>query len=1229
MKTIKLKKWRYLLVLLLLGLGGLQGHGQTTFEPHTPYPIIFVHGLVGSGDSWSSDYDIIDFLTEPESNAPLKFGGKINVSLDYNRSFLLADNTKGKDVKILTGKNDISEGDLYIVNFDIRRDGSQPDGFKGTGEFLLSDPGKIHVNDPDLYRTGDLLRIQDEFLRIQSIQGNELTVERGLNGSTSGSYLPGLSINILNISNESNQASIAKQGYGLKQVIDLVKDKTHAEKVILVGHSMGGLASREFIRGYFNNDVAKLVTIGTPHKGSNLTKSPAFLQQLLNIDKSSEAVRDLETGSENFLLSNLGIYIYGGNEKSVDENFYSKDINGDGNENDQIEGLNENDSYLDKIAITYIVSLYFDANIYVGANDGVVLTKSQYYKNSMDTIMTNRFHISTGLFGSGETKDVYSLIRGLDEPLEKELAYEIGKKSINKGFITYQKDNISSDGDLYKVVLTQDGKLKVKILANNYTGINLFQILDEDLHSKVLETNINNTIEYDALAGTYYVRIYGTANNQSWQYPYTLETQFEPAPIALMSIVPNSLQFYDAIIGSPKQKTIKLTNNGTTTISVTGLALTGTNADQFVIITSAPFDLVADASKDVSVRFNPNTIGEKVASFEITTNAPDLPQKTVSLKGNGTDHETKVLVCNPAVTYNFGDTKVNVSRSKTVTIQNTGSNPFTISELTIEGLNPETYSFTSAPTVPFDLVTGQSKQITVKFSPTSIGSKSAILAITNNSDNISPKYSIDLYGNGTENYYSGSYNNIVAYEYWFDDQYQAKVKIPVPQQQESRLDVQIPTDELIIGLHSLHIRYKDQKGKWSSVVSEFFQKLPKTAIAQKIVESEYWFDDDFASKVMTPVSPGHSILVNCSLEVGKLQNGLHSYHVRYKDDVGQWSSVASAFFQKLQVTAEGSRNITTCEYWFDDNFAAKISTKVSPDQTILANSVHDVGSLQNGLHRYHVRYKDDAGQWSSVSSVFFQKLSAYTSTNNLITTYRYWFDVNETDINTINLPEPVNLYQLIRDINISSLSNGVHYIHFQFRDSRGAWSSVSTNDIQNLNEAPVANAGIDQSVNEGSIVTLNGLNSSSPSRKSLTYKWTAPNGIVLSSKDETNPTFLAPEVKNDSMLVFTLIVNDGVMVSYPSQVNITVINVIETNNEILGKNDFKIYPNPVTNELIIVAENNYNKIEFEIIVVTGQVVLSGNLFEKIIVPMNSFDPGMYLIKFKIGNTFKFMKIVKK
>ncbi len=90
------------------------------------------------------------------------------------------------------------------------------------------------------------------------------------------------------------------------------------------------------------------------------------------------------------------------------------------------------------------------------------------------------------------------------------------------------------------------------------------------------------------------------------------------------------------------------------------------------------------------------------------------------------------------------------------------------------------------------------------------------------------------------------------------------------------------------------------------------------------------------------------------------------------------------------------------------------------------------------------------------------------------------------------------------------------------------------------NDAPTADAGADQTVAEGVTVRLEG-SGTDPEGASLTYDWDAPMGIELSDSTLQNQEFTAPtQLPEDSVLTFTLTVNDGVNDSAPDTVLVTV-----------------------------------------------------------------------------------------
>ena len=105
--------------------------------------------------------------------------------------------------------------------------------------------------------------------------------------------------------------------------------------------------------------------------------------------------------------------------------------------------------------------------------------------------------------------------------------------------------------------------------------------------------------------------------------------------------------------------------------------------------------------------------------------------------------------------------------------------------------------------------------------------------------------------------------------------------------------------------------------------------------------------------------------------------------------------------------------------------------------------------------------------------------------------------------------------------------------------------------VKQVNKAPVANAGTTQTVNEGAIVTLDGSASSDADSNPLTFTWSAPAGITLSSASVANPVFTAPLVHRDSTLVFSLVVNDGLLNSNTASVTINIKNLNILNTEAL------------------------------------------------------------------------------
>jgi FG-GAP repeat/PKD domain len=127
---------------------------------------------------------------------------------------------------------------------------------------------------------------------------------------------------------------------------------------------------------------------------------------------------------------------------------------------------------------------------------------------------------------------------------------------------------------------------------------------------------------------------------------------------------------------------------------------------------------------------------------------------------------------------------------------------------------------------------------------------------------------------------------------------------------------------------------------------------------------------------------------------------------------------------------------------------------------------------------------------------------------------------------------------------------GSQTLTFQLTVTSTGGSSTDTVDVtvRNVNHAPVADAGGDQGVNEGSPVVLSGSFSYDPDSDPLTFRWTQISGtpVALSGADTDSPTFTAPVLPGStgsvSILTFALTVSDGVLTS-TAETRVTVEQV--------------------------------------------------------------------------------------
>lgn len=272
--------------------------------------------------------------------------------------------------------------------------------------------------------------------------------------------------------------------------------------------------------------------------------------------------------------------------------------------------------------------------------------------------------------------------------------------------------------------------------------------------------------------------------------------------------------------------------------------------------------------------------------------------------------------------------------------------------------------------------------------------------------------------------------------------------------------------------------------------------------------------------------------------------------------------------------------------------------------------------------------------------------------------------MDNASMTTVNLTNPANPYQLIKDVSTSSLSFGNHSSHFQFKDTRQVWSSVLSSTFYKCSPSfALITASGSTSFCEGGSVTLTTnigntyLWNYGPTTKSITVSTSgdyivtvtdgngcsatstattvtvnpipptptiSSNGSTLTSTSPTGNQWyyssnIIPNATSDTYVpslygnYYTIVTLNNCS-SLPSNI---VSNILTNIDDISSTEKIKVYPNPTTG-LIEISIKEPLKSDFRIDVVNRLgSLLKTELKKKNIksaqIDLSSYPSDLYLI----------------
>lgn len=198
--------------------------------------------------------------------------------------------------------------------------------------------------------------------------------------------------------------------------------------------------------------------------------------------------------------------------------------------------------------------------------------------------------------------------------------------------------------------------------------------------------------------------------------------------------------------------------------------------------------------------------------------------------------------------------------------------------------------------------------------------------------------------------------NIVAYEYWFDDDYANRHEENFVGN-NAYVRASIDTEGLSLGRHQFNFRVKRADSFYSAVTTTSFFKLNQDGDNAL----EYWLDDDVDNLSTVPLT---RLGEECEMELdlsddARFPIGNHKLNMRVST-AGGLGSVCSA-----DVMKSASGNITMLEYWFDGDLSNSHTLDVRSVETdnsayIFAGDL-DIRGISPGYHRLYYRARSSSG----------------------------------------------------------------------------------------------------------------------------------------------------------------------------------------------------------------------------------------------------------------------------
>ncbi len=203
--------------------------------------------------------------------------------------------------------------------------------------------------------------------------------------------------------------------------------------------------------------------------------------------------------------------------------------------------------------------------------------------------------------------------------------------------------------------------------------------------------------------------------------------------------VPGTLNFPDTCVNSTSNSTLNVCNTGKADLEANSITSDNTQFTVTAPSSGYPVVISPDFCYPFQAKFTPTSTGAKTANITIASNDPTSPSVVVQATGTGGTSSVRVTGST-----SFGDVCTGGTAEKTISVCNTGSCDLHVTSAAFSPACPD-FTLVNNP-FPATISHGSCLDLTIRFTPTSTGSKSCTLVVSSD-DPTNPTVNISVTAN--------------------------------------------------------------------------------------------------------------------------------------------------------------------------------------------------------------------------------------------------------------------------------------------------------------------------------------------------------------------------------------------------------------------------------------------------------------------------------------------------